>query len=94
MDNVIHAINDDLSQNQRNKSEQSNSFEEMSFVRSCFFDTPKDDFELPSDDVPPDKALTRSLYHIKIRTMKLMRSPRKHFKADSNETYTTGEEIL
>jgi deoxyuridine 5'-triphosphate nucleotidohydrolase len=92
MDNVIHAINDDLSRNQRDKSEQPDSLEEMSFVRSCFVDTPKDDFEMPSDDVPPDKALVRSLYHIKIRTMTLMRSPRKHSTADPTDAYT-GEEM-
>ena len=92
MDNLIHAINDDLPRNQRDESEQSNSLEEMSFVQSCFVETSKDDFELPSDDVPPNKALVRSLYHIEIRTMNLMRPPCKHSKADSEDNYT-GEDI-
>ena len=74
MDNIIHAINDDLSRNQCDKSEHSTSLDEMSFVKSCFVDTPKEDFEIPDDDVPPDKAILRSLYRVKIRTLELLRS--------------------
>ena len=74
MDNIIHAINDNLSRNQCDKSEPSTSLDEISFVKSCFVDIPKEDFELPDDDVPPDKAILRSLYHVKICTLELRRS--------------------
>ena len=89
MDNIIHTINDDLSRKNCDISEPSTSLEEMSFVKSRFINRVTNDFDLPDDAVPPDKAFLRSLCNIKICTLQLQRSPRlrQPDKDDANDGY-------